>query len=266
MKFGIVGCGGRMGRVLMKLIIEGGEHHLAGGTEREGSPLVGQDLGTLAGCAPIGIAAQADARTAFAAADAVIDFTSPAASRATARLAAETGIPAVIGTTGLSPDDLAEIRACAAKVAILQSFNMSLGVNLLAALVKNAAAALPPETFDIEIVEMHHKHKVDAPSGTAILLGEAAADGRNVALAEVTQSGRHGHTGERRTGDIGFAALRGGDVAGEHTVIFAGPGERIELTHRATTRSIFATGGIRAAAWVAGKKPGLYAMTDVLGL
>ncbi|MGE4529526.1 MAG: 4-hydroxy-tetrahydrodipicolinate reductase [Rhodospirillaceae bacterium] len=266
MKFGIVGCGGRMGRLLMKLILEGGEHQVAGGTEREGSPLIGQDLGTLAGCAAIGIAAQADARAAFANADAILDFTTPAASRATARLAVETGIPAVIGTTGLSPEDLAEIRACAEKVAILQSFNMSLGVNLLAALVKKAAATLPPEAFDIEIVEMHHKHKVDAPSGTAILLGEAAAEGRAVALADVTQSGRHGHTGERRTGDIGFAALRGGDVAGEHTVILAGAGERIELIHRATARSIFAAGGIRAAAWVAGKKPGLYAMTDVLGM
>lgn len=266
MKIGIVGCAGRMGRMLVQEVLKTGGCELAGGIDRAGSPLIGQDIGGLAGCPAVGLALGSDAEALFAAADAVIDFTTPAASRAHAELAARTGTALVVGTTGLEPGDLAEIRAAAAKAPIVQSFNMSLGVNLLAALVKQAAAALGPDSFDIEIVEMHHKHKVDAPSGTAILLGEAAAQGRGVDLAAASQRGRDGITGERTAGDIGFASLRGGDVVGEHTVILAGAGERIELTHRATQRAIFAAGAVRAAVWLAGKKPGLYAMTDVLGL
>ncbi len=266
MKIGIVGAAGRMGRMLIKQVLETEGCTLVGGTEREGSPMLGHDLGLIGGGSAIGVVASSDVRAVFEVADVVIDFTVPAATRAHAQLAAQTGTAMVIGTTGLTPEDLDEIRAASQKAAIVQSFNMSLGVNLLANLVERAAAALGPDAFDIEIVEMHHKHKIDAPSGTAILLGEAAAKGRNVNLAEVTQSGRHGETGARRAGDIGFAALRGGDVVGEHTVILAGAGERIELTHRATQRAIFAAGGVRAATWLEGRKPGLYSMKDVLGL
>jgi 4-hydroxy-tetrahydrodipicolinate reductase len=266
MKIGIVGCAGRMGRMLVQEVLKTPGAELAGGIDRFESPFVGQDLGLLAGCPATGGALGHAAPALFAASDAVIDFTSPAATRAYARLAAETGTALVIGTTGLEPDDLAVIRTAAAKAPIVQSFNMSLGVNLLAALVKQAAASLGPDSFDIEIVEMHHKHKVDAPSGTAILLGEAAAQGRGVDLAAASQRGRDGITGERKVGDIGFASLRGGDVVGEHTVILAGAGERIELTHRATQRAIFAAGAVRAAMWLEGRPPGLYAMTDVLGL
>ncbi len=266
MKIGLVGCAGRMGRMLVQEILKTEGCELAGGIDRAESPCLGQDIAVLAGCPAAGLPLTADAAALFAAADAVIDFTAPAATRAHAKLAAETGTALVVGTTGLSDDDLAVIRAAAAKTPIVQSFNMSLGVNLLAALVKQAAAALGPDSFDIEIVEMHHKHKVDAPSGTAILLGEAAAAGRGVDLAAVSQRGRDGITGERKTGDIGFASLRGGDVVGEHTVTLAGAGERIELTHRATQRAIFAAGAVRAARWLEGRKPGLYTMVDVLGL
>ncbi|MBN2752496.1 MAG: 4-hydroxy-tetrahydrodipicolinate reductase [Rhodospirillaceae bacterium] len=265
MKIGIVGCAGRMGRMLMKQVLETEGAELAGGSERAGSPFIGQDLGVLAGGQPDGMLVGDSAHALFAASDAVIDFTVPAASCENAALAAETGTPLVIGTTGLTAAHLDTIRACSEKVAIMQSFNMSMGINLLADLVRRAAAALP-DTFDIEIVEMHHKHKVDAPSGTALLLGSAAAKGRDVDLDAVSQRVRDGYTGERNRGDIGFATLRGGDVVGEHTVILAGAGERIELTHRATTRVIFAAGAVRAAQWLVGHKPGLYSMTDVLGL
>lgn len=265
MKIGIVGCAGRMGRMLLKEVLATEGCEVAGGTEREGSPSIGEDLGALAGEAPLGIAVTADVKALFAAADAVIDFTAPAASVAHAKLAAETGTALVIGTTGLSEADLAAIAESGKSAAIVQSFNMSLGVNLLANLVEKAAAALGPE-FDVEIYEMHHKHKVDAPSGTAILLGEAAAKGRGVNLAEVSQRARDGHTGERRKGDIGFAALRGGDVVGDHIVMLAGAGERLELTHRASNRGIYASGAVRAAQWLQSRAPGVYAMTDVLGL
>ncbi len=266
MKIGLVGCAGRMGQMLVKQVLETEGCEPAGGVERAGSPALGQDIGVLAGCPATGLMLGGDARALFAVADAVIDFTAPVATRENAKLAAETGTALVIGTTGLSADDLALIGVCAARTPIMQSFNMSLGVNLLAVLVRQAAAALGPDAFDVEIVEMHHKHKVDAPSGTALLLGQAAAEGRGVDLASVSQRGRDGITGERKTGDIGFASLRGGDVVGEHTVILAGAGERIELTHRATQRAIFAAGAVRAAKWLAGREPGLYTMTDVLGL
>lgn len=266
MKIGIVGCAGRMGRMLLKQVLETEGCELVGGTERPGSPNLGADLGSLAGQAPLGRVVGDDAKALFEAADVVIDFTAPAATRMHAKLAVETGTGLVVGTTGLSAEDLAEIRTAAEAAPIMQSFNMSMGVTLLADLVQRAAAALGPD-FDIEIVEMHHKHKVDAPSGTAILLGEAAAAGRGVELDAVSQRGRDGFTGERRKGDIGFAALRGGDVVGEHTVYLAGAGERLELTHRATARAIFAVGAVRAALWLENREPGrLYTMKDVLGL
>jgi 4-hydroxy-tetrahydrodipicolinate reductase len=200
-----------------------------------------------------------------AASDVLVDFTRPDALAGHLQAAVTGNCPIVIGTTGLTPDDHAAIAAAAQKVAVLQAANTSLGVNLLAHLVQEAAARLGPE-WDIEIVEMHHRHKVDAPSGTALLLGEAAARGRGVDLASAADRGRDGITGERREGAIGFAALRGGTVAGDHQVILATEGERIELGHRAESRTIFARGAVKAALWLAGKPIGRYGMTDVLGL
>ena len=265
MKIGVTGCAGRMGRMVMARVLETAGAELAGGAEYEGSPAVGKDLGDLLGAKPMGISAVGDAAALFAAVDAVIDFSTPAAGVAHAKLAAAAGKALVIGTTGLAAEQLAAVKAAAERAPIVQSYNMSLGVNLLAALVEKAAAALSDE-FDIEIVEMHHKHKVDAPSGTAILLGRAAAAGRGVDLDAVSQRARDGMTGERRRGDIGFASLRGGDVTGEHTVMFAGPAERLEFTHKAGSRAIFAAGAVKAAMWLKGRKPGLYTMADVLGL
>jgi 4-hydroxy-tetrahydrodipicolinate reductase len=199
------------------------------------------------------------------AADGILDFTIPAATVKLAALAAETKIAHIIGTTGLSAEDDAKIAEAAKRTAIMKSGNMSLGVNLLAVLTKRVAQALDEE-FDIEIVEMHHNKKIDAPSGTALLLGAAAAQGRGIDLGVRSERGRDGETGARKRGAIGFASLRGGNVAGEHSVIFAGADERIELTHKATDRMIFARGALKAAKWVHGRAPGLYSMLDVLGL
>jgi len=265
MKIGIVGCAGRMGRMLLKQVMETEGCKVSGGTEREGNPNIGVDLGTLAGFDPIGVVASSDTQAVFEAADVIIDFTSPAATCAHAKLAAQTGTKLVIGTTGMTKEDLDVVRSCGEKTAIVRAGNMSMGVNLLAVLVQQAAAALSEE-YDIEIIEMHHKHKVDAPSGTALLLGEAAAAGRQVDLEKVAQKVRDGITGERPVGEIGFATLRGGDVVGEHTVMLAGAGERIELTHRATDRRIFAAGAVRACKWLADKDTGMYDMKAVLGL
>ncbi|MGC1574605.1 MAG: 4-hydroxy-tetrahydrodipicolinate reductase [Beijerinckiaceae bacterium] len=265
MRLVVVGAGGRMGSTLIRAIRETKGCVLAAAIERENHPHLGKDAGALAGMEPLNVALTFDALTAFAKADGVLDFTAPSASVAFAALAAQARLVHVIGTTGLSEADMAKIKAAARHAVIVRSGNMSLGVNLLAGLVKQAAAALGPE-FDIEIVEMHHRHKVDAPSGTAFLLGEAAARGRGIELSAHTASGRHGHTGARREGDIGFAALRGGSVTGDHSVVFAGPRERLTLSHHAEDRSLFASGAVRAALWARGKKPGLYSMADVLGL
>ena len=202
----------------------------------------------------------------FAAADGVLDFTTPAASVTFAGYAAQARIVHVVGTTGCSAEDDARIAAAARHATIVKSGNMSLGVNLLAVLVEQAARALDAEDFDIEVLEMHHRHKVDAPSGTALLLGEAAAEGRGVDLAGNSVRVRDGHTGVRPAGAIGFATLRGGSVVGEHSVILAGPGERVTLTHQSGDRAIFARGAVKAALWARGRKPGLYSMRDVLGL
>lgn len=265
MKIGIVGCAGRMGRMLLAEVLARPDCELAGGTETAGHPAIGQDLGVLAGTEAAGIALGDDAGALFAASDAVLDFTVPAVAELHAGLAAEHGTALVIGTTGLGPVHMAAIKAAAEKVAVVQAANMSVGVNLLLGLAERVAATLGDD-YDIEIVEMHHRHKVDAPSGTALALGQAAAKGRGVDLEAVSQRVRDGHTGPRKPGDIGFATLRGGDVAGEHTVVFAGEGERITLGHVATTRAVFARGGVRAAVWTEGRAPGLYAMKDVLGL
>lgn len=262
----VVGAGGRMGQTLIRTIqsIEGAK--LVGAIERSGSPFLGKDAGEVTGIGTLGVAITDDPLPVFAKAHGVLDFTSPAASVEFAGLAAQARIVHVIGTTGCSAEDDEKIRAAARHATIVKSGNMSLGVNLLSVLVQKAAEALGPEDFDIEILEMHHGHKVDAPSGTALLLGEAAARGRDIALADNSVRVRDGYTGPRETGAIGFATLRGGSVIGDHSVILAGTGERVVLSHHAEDRSIFARGAIKAALWAHGKKPGLYSMLDVLGL
>lgn len=265
MKIAVIGAGGRMGRELVRAIHAAPGCVVAGGTEAPGSPAVGADVGTLAGLSPLGIAVTTDPLELVARVDAVIDFTTPAVTVDVAGLAANARIIHVIGTTGLSAADEAAIKAASRHATIIKSGNMSLGVNLLAALTRRVAEALDAD-YDIEIVEMHHRDKVDAPSGTALMLGAAAAAGRRVDLAGHRIPPRDGHTGARKRGDIGFASLRGGSVVGDHTVILAGPGEVIELTHRASDRGIFARGAVKAALWGRGKGPGLFTMNDVLGL
>ena len=262
----VVGAAGRMGRTIVRVAAETEGVSVTGALEPEGSAHLGADAGALAGIGASGVAITGDPLPLFAAADAVIDFSVPAASVAFAGYAAQARIAHVVGTTGWSAADEAAIVAAARHAAIVKSGNMSLGVNLLAVLVEQAARALPAEDFDLEIVEMHHRHKVDAPSGTALLLGEAAAEGRGVALADHARRTRDGHTGPRPQGEIGFATLRGGSVVGDHSVVLAGPRERIVLTHNAEDREIFARGALRAAIWAHGRKPGLYSMRDVLGL
>ena len=265
MRLIVAGAGGRMGRALIRTIAETPGAVLAGALEAPGSELLGQDAGVLAGLPENGIKLSADLWTLSKDADGILDFTVPAATIANVAIAAQRGIVHVIGTTGLSASDNAVIKSVTQQAIVVQSGNMSLGVNLLAALVRRVAQSLD-DNFDIEVLEMHHKAKVDAPSGTAFMLGQAAADGRKIALETHSARGRDGITGSRKAGDIGFASLRGGTVAGEHMVIFAGPYERIELTHKAEDRLIFAHGALKAAMWAHGKKPGHYAMTDVLGL
>jgi 4-hydroxy-tetrahydrodipicolinate reductase len=265
MRLIVAGAGGRMGRTLVKAIAETKGVTLAGALEDSRSPLVGQDSGVLAGLGANGVKLAAGAEALLAKADGLIDFTAPQATVALAALAAKAGIVHIVGTTGLAAADDAKIKQAARGAVIVQSGNMSLGVNLLAALVRRVAKTLD-EDFDIEILEMHHNKKVDAPSGTALLLGRAAAEGRGVDLGKRSVRARDGHTGARKPGDIGFAALRGGSVVGEHSVIFAGPAERIELAHKAEDRMIFARGALKAALWARGQNPGLYSMADVLGL
>ncbi len=266
MKLVVVGAGGRMGRTLIRIIDETPGAVLFGAIEREDSPHLGADSGELAGIGHNGIAISADTLPVFAKADGVLDFTSPAATVAFAAYAAQAHVVHVIGTTGCSAEDEEKIKAAARHTPIVKSGNMSLGVNLLAALVRQAARALDGGDFDIEVLEMHHRHKVDAPSGTALLLGQAAAEGRGVGLANSSVRVRDGHTGPRPEGTIGFATLRGGSVVGDHSVILAGAGERIVLSHHAEDRAIFARGAVKAALWAHGRKSGLYSMVDVLGL
>src|SRR5450432_3859361 len=265
MRLIVAGAGGRMGRALMRVISETPGAVVTGALEAPGSELLGKDAGVLAGLPANGVLLSGDLWSLSANADGILDFTVPAATIANVAIAAGRGLVHVIGTTGLSSSDDAVIKSVTSRAIVVKSGNMSLGVNLLAALVKRVAQSLD-ESFDIEVLEMHHKAKIDAPSGTALLLGEAAAAGRQVALDQHSARGRDGHTGERKTGDIGFASLRGGTVAGDHSVIFAGPYERIELSHRAEDRTMFAQGAIKAALWARDQKPGLYSVADVLGL
>src|SRR5471032_1004517 len=265
MRLLVAGAGGRMGRTLVKAIADSKGFVLGGALENARSPLIGWDAGVLAGGPENGIKISGDAGPLMDKADGIIDFTAPAATLAYAALAAKSHKVHIIGTTGLSAADEAKIKDAAKTAVIVKSGNMSLGVNLLAALAKRVAKTLD-NSFDIEILEMHHNQKVDAPSGTALMLGRAAAAGRGIELDKNSVRSRDGNTGARHAGDIGFADLRGGSVVGEHTVIFAGPAERIELVHKAEDRMIFARGALHAALWARGKTPGLYSMADVLGL
>jgi 4-hydroxy-tetrahydrodipicolinate reductase len=265
MRLVIAGAGGRMGRTLIQVIAATKGVTLAGAVEAAGSAVIGRDAGELAGLGGNGITVVSDVAPLLKDADGLIEFTAPAASLALAELSAAAGVVHVRGTTGHSAEEEAAIAKAARRTPIVKSGNMSLGVNLLAALVKRVAQTLG-EDYDIEIVEMHHNKKIDSPSGTALMFGRAAALGRGVNLAQRSVRGRDGMTGPRAPGDIGFAALRGGTVIGDHSVIFAGPAERIELAHRAEDRMIFARGALHAALWARGQKPGLYSMADVLGL
>lgn len=261
----VTGVSGRMGQMLVAEIAKHPKMHLSGAVERAGHVWVGADVGTAMGGAPVGVVVSDDPRRCFTTADAVIDFTAPAATVAFADLAAEAGVVHVIGTTGLAADDLARLAVAARQSVVVRAGNMSLGVNLLTVLTRKVAAALDPE-YDIEVIEYHHNQKVDAPSGTALMLGEAAAAGRGVDLRDVSDRGRDGITGARRQGDIGFSAIRGGDIIGEHDVMFAAAGERIVLRHVASDRALFARGALKAALWGQGQTPGEYDMLDVLGL
>lgn len=265
MRLIVAGAGGRMGRALLRAISETDGAVVVGALESPTSELLGQDSGTLAGLPANGVKLSGDLWTMSKEADGILDFTVPAATIANVAIAAERGIVHVIGTTGLSASDDAVIKSVTKQAIVVQAGNMSLGVNLMAALVKRVAQSLG-NGFDIEILEMHHKAKIDAPSGTAFMLGEAAAAGRGIVLDQHSARGRDGITGARKTGDIGFASLRGGTVTGDHTVIFAGPYERLEISHKAEDRMIFAHGALKAAMWAHGKKPGHYSMADVLGL
>ena len=265
MRLVVMGAAGRMGRMLVKAITEAPGCTLAGAIAPEGASALGGGAGILAGVGKLNIRGTYNPAAAFAPADGGLDFTAPAATVALASLAAKARIVHVVGTTGLSDDDLARLREAARETVVVQSGNMSLGVNLLAGLVRKVARTLGDE-WDIEILEMHHRMKVDAPSGTALLLGEAAAEGRGVSLKDRSVRVRDGQTGARGPGDIGFASLRGGSVIGEHTVMFAGPEERLELVHRAGDRSLFARGAVKAALWSRTRPPGYYSMADVLGL
>jgi 4-hydroxy-tetrahydrodipicolinate reductase len=265
LKIAVVGCAGRMGINLLRQIDATEGCVISGGTERPGSDALGKDLGAIAGLDDVGVTVSDDASAVIAAADAILDFTAPAATVFHAGLCAEHGTALVVGTTGLDADQDAAVEAATSGAAVIRGANMSVGVNLLLGMTRKVAAMLGPD-WDVEVVEMHHRYKVDAPSGTALALGKAAAIGRGVDHDAVADRGRDGISGERKRGDIGYAALRGGNVVGDHTVIFAADDERVEITHKAADRTIFARGAVTAALWSKGKGPGLYGMDDVLDL
>lgn len=259
----IAGCSGAMGRA----VIEAGlaaDLAIAGGIERDGASALGRDIGVIAGRAPIGAPVQTLAQTRFDKTHVIVDFTTPAASLEIAAAAADAGAAHVIASTGFDADQDAALAALATRIAIVKSGNMSLGVNLLCALVEAAAGRLNDQ-YDIEITEAHHRRKVDAPSGTALMLGDAAAAGRGVCLTERAVHDRHGVGDARKVGDIGFAVVRGGGIVGDHEASFVGDREIVTLSHRAIDRGLFADGALAAAQWVFGRPPGLYSMRDVLG-
>jgi 4-hydroxy-tetrahydrodipicolinate reductase len=254
-RIGIAGVTGRMGHLLVEEVRAAGAE-LVGGIGRQGSTRP----------APNGVHLLPDIAALAEACDVVIDFTNAATAQPYAAALAASGKAWVLGSSGLSEADEAAVANAAKRIPVVYASNFSAGVNLVLALAERMGAALPADSYDAEIMEMHHRQKVDAPSGTAVGMGRAVAKGRGVALSDVMESGRHGHSGARKTGAIGFAALRGGQVVGEHTLIFASGTEHIALTHRAFDRRVFATGAVRAAIWVAGRKPALYSMMDVLGM
>ena len=265
----IVGAGGRMGLAMARLIAQRAVPglELVAAVDRAGAPLLGQDAGVAAGVPALGVVLGADLAAGLAARpDVAVDFSSPSATAATAAQVAAAGVPWVVGTTGLGAAEQAAVAQAARKIPVVLSANMSLGVNLLYALVAQAARTLAGLRYDCEIVERHHRRKKDAPSGTALYLGEAAAQGFGWNLQDVAVDGRTGIPGERPEKEIGFHAVRGGDIVGDHTVLFAADGECIELSHRATSRDTLALGALRAAAWLPGRAPALYGMRDVLGL
>ena len=265
MKIAVVGAAGRMGQMLIRQIARTEGCSVAGASEAAGSKAIDRDAGEVAGIEANGVKISTDSAAAIGAADVVIDFTVPAATVAHAKIAADKGVSMVLGTTGLDPEQTAAVHACARRIPILWAANMSLGINILMALVEKTASLLDPG-YDIEVLEMHHRHKIDAPSGTALALGRSAAAGREVKLEDVWRKSRDGHTGARPAGEIGFATLRGGEEVGVHTVMFAAAGERLELSHRAFSRETYASGALRGALWLRDRKPGLYGMKDVLGL
>jgi 4-hydroxy-tetrahydrodipicolinate reductase len=260
----IAGAGGRMGRALLEAATSTPGVAVVAALDIAGSDWAGRDAGDLVSAAR-GITVETDARPALERSDVLIDFTRPEGTLAHLRACRAAKRSMVIGTTGFAPAGLEEIRAASRDIAIVMAPNMSIGINVTAKLVELAARALGPD-YDAEVFEIHHKMKVDAPSGTALMLGGIAAIARGEKLEEAGVFGRHGTTGERKPGSIGFSAARGGDVVGDHTVFFAGPGERIEITHRSSSRATYAQGAMRAARFLAGKSPGLYDMDDVLGL
>jgi len=264
LKIAILGAAGRMGQALIRCASRLPNLHLVGAVEAEQCPLLGKDIGIIAGIADIGVLLTADSRKAFQKADTLVDFSFPSATARHATLAAELKKPMVVGTTGLNPAETETIRKAAIHIPIVWAPNMSLGVNLLFAMIKKTAGALGD--YNIEIIETHHRHKKDSPSGTALRLAETAAAARGLKLDNVVTHGRQGPVGERPAAQIGIHAVRAGDVVGDHTILFATEGERLELTHRASSRDCFAMGALRAAAWVAERKPGLYSMLDVLDI
>jgi 4-hydroxy-tetrahydrodipicolinate reductase len=267
LKIAIAGAGGRMGRMLIEAVLASNDCQLHGALDVAGSPSIGSDAGLFLG-RRTGVAITADLRAGLLGADVLIDFTRPEGTLAHLAICRELGLRGVIGTTGFTPEQKAAIAAHAQQVATVFAANMSVGVNVMIKLLAQAAQALG-EGYDVEVIEAHHQHKVDAPSGTALALGEAVARARGVDLASVGVFARPGHTGERRPGSIGFAAVRGGDIIGEHTVMFAGTGERVEITHKSSSRANYADGSLRAARFLAGLpagRPGLYGMDHVLGL
>ena len=260
----VAGAGGRMGRMLIEAVLADNGLRLTGALDVADSPALGQDAASMLGRTS-GIAVTADLRAGLAGADVLIDFTRPEGTLAHLKGCRELGVRAVVGTTGFTPAQKAELAAHAQHLAIVFAPNMSVGVTVMLRLLESAARSLGDD-YDVEVIEAHHRHKVDAPSGTALAMGEAVARGRGIALSEHGVFTRHGHTGERARGDIGFATMRGGDIVGEHTVMFAGTGERIEISHKSSSRANYADGSLRAARFIAGKGPGLYGMADVLGL
>jgi len=261
----VTGASGRMGQMLIRTVLASDKARLVGAIERDGHPWIGRDIGEAMGLGTLDVSVDSDPLESFARAHAVIDFTAPAATLTFAKYAAQARVVHVIGTTGMSDAEIAQLEPASRHAVIVRAGNMSLGVNLLVQLTRKVAEALD-EDYDIEVIEAHHSQKVDAPSGTALMLGEAAAQGRGVALGDVADRGRDGMTGKRARGHIGFSAIRGGDIVGEHDVLFAAAGERIVLRHIATDRTVFARGALRAALWGQDRKPGQYDMIDVLGL